>query len=101
MDDLSHLFGAYFYEAWDEHEYHSWEEAVDDFARRSPERVEGATSALQALLADDLADEDLDQRLRAAGCTYVSDLGDRPWLRLLLARLRSHDAGTQPLTRAN
>ena len=101
MDDLSHLFGAYFYEAWDEHEYRSWEEAVDDFARRSPERVAGATRALQALLTDDLTDEELDQRLRIAGCTYVSDLGDRPWLTLLLARLRSEAAGTHPLSRAN
>ena len=31
MDDLKHLLGAYFYELWDEHEYDSWEAAIDDF----------------------------------------------------------------------
>ena len=35
MDDLRHLLSAYFYELWDEHEYDSWEHAVDDFVRRS------------------------------------------------------------------
>ena len=53
MDDLSHLFSAYFYEAWDEYEYKTWEAAVDDFARRSPERVVGATNALERLLAEE------------------------------------------------
>ena len=65
MDDLSHLFGAYLSD-----EYESWQEAVDDFARRSPERVGGATSALQDLLAEPLAEDELDARLRMLGCTY-------------------------------
>ena len=101
MDDLSHLFSAYFYEAWDEFEYQSWEDAVDDFARRSPERVQGATEGLQDLLAEKLTDDELDQRLRAAGCTYVSEQGDRAWLTLLLDHLRSEAAGSQSLSRAN
>jgi CdiI immunity protein len=101
VDDLSHLFSAYFYEAWDEFEYQSWQEAVDDFARRSPERVGGATEGLQNLLAENLADDELDHRLRAAGCTYVSDQGDRAWLTMLLAHLRSEAAGSQSLSRAN
>ena len=101
MDDLSHLFSAYFYEAWDEFEYSSWEAAVDDFARRSPERVRGATEELQKLLAENLADDELDHRLRTAGCTYVSDQGDRAWLNLLLAHLRSEAAGSQSFSRAN
>ena len=101
MDDLSHLFSAYFYEAWDEYEYQTWEAAVDDFARRSPERVVGATNALERLLAEDVTDDELDDRLRAAGCTYASPDGDRAWLKLLLDHLRSEPAGGRPFRRAN
>ena len=101
MDDFTHLFSAYFYEAWDEYEYGTWEEAVDDFARRSPERVAGAVVGLQALLDEPLGDDELDQRLRSLGCTFVSDLGDRAWLAQLRDRLRSASAGTQSLSRAN
>jgi hypothetical protein len=95
MDDLLHLFSAYFYEAWDEYEYESWEDAADDFVRRSPERVAGAVAALQELLADHLSDAELDRRLRDAGCTYVSEIGDRAWLGQLLGRLRSQGASNQ------
>ena len=77
-----HLFRAYFYEAWDEYEYDSWQGAVDDFARRSPERVAGAAAALRALLDEPLTDDQLDSRLRAQGCTFVSENGDRAWLTL-------------------
>ena len=101
MDDLAHLFGAYFYEDWDEYEYQSWQEAVDDFARRSPGRVSGAIAALQDLLEASLTDAELDDRVRAAGCTFVSEQGDRAWLQLLLERLTSTESGSQPLSRAN
>lgn len=88
LDDLSHLFSAYFYEAWDECEYASWQEAVDDFVCRSPERVVGAAAAVQELLSTPLPAPELDRILRDAGCTYVSDVGDRAWLVQLLERLR-------------
>ena len=100
MDDLTHLFSAYFYEAWDEYEYGSWEEAVDDFVRRSPDRVPGAVVGLQALLDEQLEDAALDERLRALGCTFVSDQGDRAWLVQLRDRLRSALAA-QSFSRAN
>jgi len=101
VDDLTHLFSAYFYEAWDEYEYRSWEEAADDFARRSPDRVAGAVIGLQALLDEPLDDHALDERLRALGCTFVSNQGDRAWLAQLRDRLRSTSAGAQPLSRVN
>ena len=101
MDDLTHLFSAYFYEAWDEYEYGSWEEAVDDFARRSPDRVAGAVVGLQQLLDEPLGDDALDERLRTLGCTFVSDQGDRAWLVQLRDRLRSAPAGAQSLSRVN
>ena len=100
MNDLAHLFGAYFYEDWDEYEYQSWQQAADDFARRSPERVAGAISALQDLLDESLAEAELDARLRKQGCTYSPEQGDRGWLHELLDRLRSLAAGN-PLSRAN
>jgi hypothetical protein len=101
VDDLSHLFSAYFYEAWDEYEYQTWEAAVDDFTRRSPGRVRGAAEALEDLLSEDLTDDELDDRLRAAGCTYVSADGDRAWLRLLLDHLRSETASGASFKQAN
>lgn len=101
MDDLTHFFSAYFYEAWDEYEYGSWEEAVDDFARRSPERIAGAVSSLQAILDEPLTDDELDGRLRALGCTFVSRDGDRAWLAQLRDRLRSASTGAHSISRAN
>jgi hypothetical protein len=101
MDDLAHLLGAYFYEDWDEYEYQSWQEAVDDFARRSPRRVSGAIAALQDLLEAGLTDAQLEDHLRSAGCTFVSEQGDREWLQLMLKRLTSTESGSQPLSRAN
>ena len=101
MDDLAHLFGAYFYEDWDEYEYESWQDAVDDFAHRSPGRVTGAVAALRDLLETRLSDAELDDRLRAAGCTFVFEQGDRAWLQLLLERLTNTGSGSQPLSRAN
>ena len=100
MDDLSHLFGAYFYEDWDEYEYQSWQQAVDDFVRRSPGRVAGATSALDGLLAEPLTEDELDAWLREQGCNYTPDQGDRAWLHELLDRLRGL-AAQNPLSRAN
>ena len=101
MDDLTHLFRAYFYEAWDEYEYNAWQDAVDDFTRRSPGRVAGAVAALRVLLDEPLTDDQLDTRLRSLGCTFVSEDGDRSWLVQLLDRLRSASAGAQPVSRAN
>ena len=100
MDDLTHFFSAYFYEAWDEYEYNSWEEAVDDFARRSPERVSSAVTSLQALLDEPLDDDELDVRLRALGCTFVSSEGDRAWLVQLRDRLRSASASARSVSTA-
>ena len=100
MDDLSHLFGAYFYEDWDEYEYQSWQQAVDDFARRSPGRIAGAISALSDLLEEPLAEDELDARLREQDCNYTPEQGGRAWLRELLDRLRGL-AAQNPLSRAN
>ena len=47
MDNLKHLISAYFYELWDQYEYASWQEAVDDFVRRSPERARAFPTRLK------------------------------------------------------
>ena len=88
MDDLTHLFSAYFYEAWNEYEYASWEDALEDFTVRSPERVEGATSELSALLAAPVGDDELGAGLRELGCAFAPVEGDRAWLQAVLERLR-------------
>ncbi|WP_299925958.1 contact-dependent growth inhibition system immunity protein [uncultured Nocardioides sp.] len=89
MDDLTYLFSAYFYEAWDEYEYGSWQDAVDDFACRSPDRVAGVVAALRAMLDEPLTDDQLDSNLRAQGCTFVSENGDRTWLVQVIERLQA------------
>ena len=101
MDDLTHLFSAYFYEAWDEFEYGSWQQAVDDFTRRSPERVAGAVTSLCALLDEPLSDDELDGRLRAQGCAFAPEEGDRAWLVQLLNRLRSASEEARTVRTAN
>ena len=53
-----------FYEDWDQYEYRSCQEAVDELARRSPGRMSGAIAALQDLLEASLTDAELDDRLR-------------------------------------
>ena len=87
--DAEHLFGAYFYEDWDQHEYASWEDAVDDFARRSPNRLAGAASDLSALLLQVRDTDELGERLRALGCAYLPEQGDQLWLTEVIDRLDS------------
>ena len=89
MDDAAHLFGAYFYEDWDQYEYASWQDAVDDFARRSPNRVAGAASDLAALLQQVRDTDELGERLRELGCAYLPEQGDQLWLTQVIDRLDS------------
>ena len=88
VDDLTHLFSAYFYDAWNEYEYASWQDAVDDFIGRSPERVAGAVSQLSELLEAPIEDDELSARLQELGCAFAPGEGDRPWLQSVLDRLR-------------
>ena len=90
--DAEHLFGAYFYEDWDQYEYASWEDAVDDFARRSPSRMAGAAEDLSELLEMG-DDEELGRRLRELGCAHFPDRDDRAWLRQVVARLHGTTEG--------
>lgn len=80
MDNLKHLIGAYFYEAWDEYEYSSWEEAVDDFVRRSPDMAPLVPSEIDTVLAEDQSDSELDDHLVSFGFSYSPPEGDRAWL---------------------
>lgn len=89
MDDAAHLFGAYFYEEWDTYEYASWEKAVDDFARRSPDRVAGAVRDLTSLMEQEPDSERLGIRLQDLGCAYAPPEGDREWIARVIARLQA------------
>ena len=87
MDDLKHLLSAYFYELWDEHEYDSWEHAVDDFVRRSPERAARVPIQIDDLLAASRSDDILSRAMVALGCCYAPAEGDRLWLLAVRDRL--------------
>ena len=80
MDNLKHLISAYFYELWDEHEYSSWQEAVDDFVRRSPERARNVPHEITHLLTDDRGDEELAKQLEQWGFDAQTPDGERVWL---------------------
>lgn len=94
MENLRQLMAAYFHQDWYDEYGGSWEAAVDDFARRAPSRVEGATSEIATLLRTAPTDVDLARALDELGNFYWA--GDDPgsyvaWLNDVKARL---EAGT-------
>lgn len=89
MDNLKHLISAYFYELWDRHEYASWENAVDDFVRRSPERARTVPAEIHSLLAEDLSDEELASRLVQWGFDATPVDGERTWLSHVEDRIKA------------
>ncbi|WP_107771068.1 contact-dependent growth inhibition system immunity protein [Nocardioides sediminis] len=89
MDNLKHLISGYFYELWDQHEYASWEDAVDDFVRRSPERARAVPSEIEGLLAEDLNDEQLGTRLVQWGFDATPVGGERIWLSQVESRIEA------------
>ncbi|PKH37532.1 hypothetical protein SAMN05192575_101522 [Nocardioides alpinus] len=76
MEDLRQLMAAYFHQDWWAEYDGLWESAVDDFARREPDRVAGASDQIHALLDEDEADEALGQTLDDLGNFY--DAGHAP-----------------------
>ncbi len=80
MDNLKHLISAYFYQLWDECEYSSWQEAVDDFVRRSPDRARDVPRDIAELLAGDRSDEELAEQLDQWGFDARTPNGERAWL---------------------
>jgi hypothetical protein len=89
MDNLKHLISAYFYELWDQHEYASWQAAVDDFVHRSPERALKVPEEVDGLLAEDLSDEELTARLAGWGFDAKPSEGERAWLSHVKERITS------------
>ena len=80
MENLKHLISAYFYQLWDECEYSSWQDAVDDFVRRSPERARSVPHEITDLLAEDPSDEELAEQLEQWGFDAQTPNGEREWL---------------------
>ena len=94
MDNLKHLISAYFYELWDRHEYSSWEAAVDDFVRRSPDRALRVPDEIDKLLAGCKSDEELAEQLEQWGFDAQPFEGERAWLSKLSDRIRAGLAAT-------
>lgn len=88
MDNIKHLIAAYFYELWDQHEYSSWEEAVDDFVARSPERAASIPGEIEELVS--AGDNELADQLAAFGLDYLPPEGHRAWLCAVSDRIRPH-----------
>ena len=92
MDELRHLMSAYFHQDWVDEYVGSWQDAVDDFVRRSPDRVVPAATQADALLTEPLSNDELGRRLYDLG--NYRHAGDEPdayasWLREVAERLRA------------
>lgn len=92
MDDLRHLMSAYFHQDWLLEYDGSWEAAVDDFVRRTPDQVTPAIAQIDAVLAEGYSNEELGRRLYELG--NYRHAGDEPdayasWLSAVAARLHS------------
>lgn len=89
MDNLKHLISAYFYELWDQHEYSTWEDAVDDFVRRSPGLAAATPAEIDELLAS-VSDDALASRLDEFGFDHSPREGVRKWLTAVRDRIAEH-----------
>ncbi|WP_307861840.1 contact-dependent growth inhibition system immunity protein [Nocardioides sp. SYSU D00065] len=92
MDDLRHLMAAYFHQDWSAEYDGSWQAAVADYARRSPDRVPGLLADITRLLEQSETDDDVASTLDGMG-NYRSP-GDSPtahvdWLREIHAQARA------------
>jgi hypothetical protein len=92
MDNLRQLMAAYFHEDWSDEYDGAWESAVDDFARREPDRITGVVQEIAALLTGTGSDVAVGKALDALG--NFREPGDaqdanRTWLVQIQARLTS------------
>lgn len=88
MENLEHLISAYFYEQWDQHEYPSWEAAVDDFVHRSPARALHVPDEIDTLLEEAVSGAALTAQLTAWGFDATPEDGERTWLTAVRDRIR-------------
>jgi hypothetical protein len=89
---LSQLLSAYFHQDWHDEYRGSWEVAVDDFARREPSRVHGATAEIENLMRTAHDAAELKEALDALGNFYWAGDGSdsySEWLRAIKIRLES------------
>ena len=90
MENLRQLMAAYFHQDWYDEYGGSWEAAVDDFARREPSRVDGATTEIATLMRTTHSGAEMVQALAALGNFYwAGDDADSysEWLRSIKTRL--------------
>ena len=90
MDNLRHLMSAYFHQDWWDECDGSWSAAVDDFARRSPDRVDGVITDITSLLASDPSEAEAADTLKELGNYRSPDPSPTAhvdWLRAILDQL--------------
>jgi CdiI immunity protein len=87
MENLKHLVSGYFYELWNAHEYESWEQAVDDFIRRSPDRASATPQEIDQLLSTPGGDPRVTEQLDAWGFNYLPPEGTSAWLSAVRDRI--------------
>lgn len=88
--NLEHLISAYFYQLWDASEYSSWQDAVDDFVRRSPGRARSVPHEIADFLAEYPSDEELAGQLDLWGFDADTPDGEREWLSRVRDRIANH-----------
>ena len=89
MGNLKHLISGYFYELWDQHEYSSWEEAVDNFVQRSPRRALRVPDEIDMLLTESVSDAALATQLAEWGFDAAPADGERAWLTQVQQRIKA------------
>jgi hypothetical protein len=77
---------AYFYELWDQYEYSTWEDAVDDFVQRSPDLATAIPAEIDELLTS-ATDDALASRLDEFGFDHTPQEGVREWLAAVRDRI--------------
>ena len=90
MKNLRQLMAAYLHQDWWDEYDGSWEAAVDDFARREPERVRHTIEEIDVLLSAGRSERDLGLALEELGNYRDPGEGDhayRDWLLGIRARL--------------
>lgn len=87
MKNLQHLIAGYFYQEWNEQEYGSWEQAVDDFVRRSPNKAPLVPKEIDSILKQAADEEELDRTLVSWGLSHTPPEGEAAWLRAVRNRI--------------
>jgi hypothetical protein len=91
MEALKYLMGAYFHQDWDM-DGGKVSDTVSSFLGERRDLVSSCADEIDALLAQDLAEGELEARLEAWGCDYYAgdtDADYRGWLKEIRGQIRT------------